>query len=284
MTFKAFFLHMINYNGNIQADTNFSLGTNRAFLFGDALFDTLVCRENNLIFIEAHYFRLVASVRQLRMEIPLNFTQEYWQNEIIKTLKANQLTTARVRTTIFRDADGLYNPTSNQIKFIIQVNSLNHQNKQTYKLGIYKDNYLNTNNINNLKTTSRIQNVLASIYNTENQLDTCILLNHKKQITEAIHSNIFVVFGNQIKTPALSEGCIDGIIRKKIIKLCADLTKFEILECSITPFELQQASEVFLTNSVIGIQSVTHYKKRNYTTDVGDFLAQKLKEIEKAIN
>jgi len=280
LTFKAFFWNMINYNGNLQEDTNFSLTDNRAFLYGDSLFDTIVYKENILIYIEAHYFRLVASMRQLRMEIPNYFTQEFWQNEIIKTLHANQLANSRIRTTIFRNAKGFYNPTSHYINFIIQVDSLVYQNKQTFKLGIYKDNYLNVNKINNLKTTNRIQNVLASIYSYENQLDSCVLLNHKKQIAEAIHANIFVVVDNHIKTPALTEGCIDGIIRKKLIPIIDALPNYQIEECCITPFELQQASEVFLTNSVIGIQSVTQYKKKMFTKNVGNLLGEKLKDNE----
>lgn len=267
---------MINYNGNIQEDQNFSITNNRAFLYGDALFDTLLVKENKLIFLEAHYFRLLASMRQLRMEIPINFTQEYWQKEINKLLEITQLTTARVRTTIFRDSIGLYTPNSNKIGFIIQVDRLNYQTKDEYILGVYKDNYVNTNKLDNLKTTNRLQNVLASIYMKENELDSCLILNHNKQITEAIYANIFVIFGNQIKTPPLSEGCIDGIIRKKIIEIINLIPDIQLIETTITPFELQQASEVFLTNSILGIQPVTQYKKKFFTKNIGNFLAEKL--------
>jgi len=267
---------MTNYNGTIQVDTQTSIATNRAFLYADALFDTLIAENNQLHFFEAHYFRLVASMRQLRMEIPSNFTQEYWQNEILKTISESQVTHARVRTTIFREANGLYTPTSNKVSFIIQVSDLFYETKQNFKLGIYKDNYLNTNRLNNLKTTNRIQNVLASIYAKENQFDSCILLNHKKQVAEAIHANIFVVFGKEIKTPPLSEGCIDGVIRKEVIKIIKSNSEYLFTEASITPFELQQASEIFLTNSVIGVQSVTIFKKKSFEVKIGSQIAHEL--------
>jgi branched-chain amino acid aminotransferase len=270
---------MINVNGIIQKNQNFSFITNRSFLYGDALFDTLIYRNTNLVFIEAHYFRLLASMRQLRMEIPSFFTQDYWEEEILKTLKANNLSDARVRTTIYRDSKGLYTPNTNSIQFIIQTNVSDYQMKHDYTLGIYRDDFLNTNSLDNLKTTNRIQNVLASIYAKENNFDTCSLLNHRKQVAETIHANIFMIFGNQIKTPALTEGCINGIIRNKVIDLVNKISDLQLIECEITAFELQQADEVFITNSVIGIQSIKQYKKKTYNNEVTKLLKEEFDRL-----
>lgn len=272
---------MINFNGKIEQHAHLSITDNRAFLYADALFDTLLFENDLLVFLEDHYFRLLASMRELRMEIPMEFTQDFWEDQIKKTITANKIEKGRVRTSIFRDRTGFYLPETNKVQFIIQVNPVNYHTKDAYLLGTYRDNYTNTNSINNLKTTNRIQNVLASIFAKENQLDNCIVLNHKKQIAEAIHSNIFVVYDTLIKTPALSEGCINGIVRKKIIELIDKLPEYKIVETAITPFELLQASEVFLTNSVIGIQPVTQYKRKTYATKIGLLLAEKLTALYK---
>ncbi len=269
---------MINFNTIIENQEN-NLASNRAFLYADALFDTLVFKNNEIIFSEAHYFRLLASMRQLRMEIPHYFTQEFWEKEILKTIQSNKLDDTRVRTTIFRESDGLYTPKKNTIQFVIQTSPLNYITKQKYSLGIYKDNYLNTSSLNTIKTTNRIQNVLASIYAKENEFDTCILLNHKKQIAEVIHANIFIVFGTQIKTPALTEGCINGIVRNKVIDLITKIPDLNVVEGEISPYELQQATEVFITNSVIGIQPVTHYKKKVYDKKVAELLQERLQSL-----
>ncbi len=276
---RLFFINMINFNSHLQKETNLNQTINRGFIYGDALFDTIIFNDNRLIFVESHYFRLLASMRQLRMEIPTYFTQEYWEDEIRKTIKANNLTKARVRTTIFRDGKGLYTPKSNTIQYIIQISDFDYQTQSTYTLGVYKDNYLNTTSISNIKTTNRIANILASIYAKENKYDNCILLNHNKQIAEAINANIFLVFNNTIKTPALSEGCINGIIRKKLVEILNKSKDYQLIEGEISPFELLQANEVFLTNSVIGIQPVTNYKKKTYDTEVSELLYEQLEQI-----
>lgn len=270
---------MISINGNIQENSQISIENNRGFLYGDALFDTLIYKNNKFVFLEAHYFRLLASMRQLRMEIPSYFTQAYWKELMLKTIKANSLVDSRVRTTVFRNSEGLYTPSLNEIQFIIQVAPLIDHSKLIYKLGVYKENFVNTSPISNLKTTNRITNVLASIFAKENNYDNCILLNHKKQVAEVTHANIFLVLKKSIITPRLSEGCINGIIRMKLIELLKKESLFEIIETAINPFDLQKADEVFISNSVVGIQAVTHYKKKTYTTEVSDVLKRKLKEL-----
>jgi len=258
---------MISINGNIQKESNCLIDANRGFLYGDALFDTMIFKNDTLVYYEAHYFRLLASMRQLRMEIPSFFTQDYWKKEIYKTIKANSLKEARVRTTIYRNSLGLYTPASNNIHYLIQVTSLKQNTKPTYKLGIYKDNYLNANPLSNIKTTNRVTNILASIFAKENDFDTCLLLNNKKQVAEVIHANIFIIKNNIILTPPLTEGCINGIVRSKIIKLLKKSTTYQILENEITSFDVLHADEVFISNSVIEIQPVTHFKKKVFSTD-----------------
>jgi branched-chain amino acid aminotransferase len=75
---------MINYNGNFIDQSNTDL-INRGFLFGDSVFDTLKIVNNNILFWEEHYLRLMSSIRILRMNIPDMFTPEFFEKEILKT-------------------------------------------------------------------------------------------------------------------------------------------------------------------------------------------------------
>lgn len=270
---------MISVNGTIEENTHLFIENNRGFLYGDALFDTLIYQNNTFVFLEAHYFRLLASMRQLRMEIPAFFTQDYWKKQMLKTIKANSLQDSRIRTSIYRNSSGLYTPRTSKTQFIIQATPLLNHSKSIYKLGIYKENFVNTSPISNLKTTNRITNVLASIFAKDNGYDNCILLNHKKQVAEVTHANIFLVIKNQIITPPLSEGCINGIVRMKLIELLKEEPLFEIIETAINPFDLQKADEVFISNSVIGIQEITHYKKKIYSTEISNLLQRKLSKL-----
>lgn len=271
---------MLNFNGTIlYKDSKLLTGINRAFKYGDGIFETLKMTDSKIIFLEDHYFRLLASMRMLRMEIPPFFTADFLCSEIQKTAIANRFDNARIRINVFRKEGGLYRPLSNEIEYLIECEELKVEIKEIYVADVFKDYFVNTDFLSTIKTTNRIINVLSSIYAAENQLDNCILLNEKKHVAEAINGNVFIVTGSLIKTPALSEGCINGIIRKKIIEIVSKEIDLQIEETSISPFELLKSDEMFITNSVVGIQAVSNYKKRKYTSEISNKLANKLSEL-----
>ena len=272
---------MINYNGNIISKNDATLTTdNRAFKYGDALFETLKVVDGKIIFTEDHYFRLMASMRMLRMKISMEFTLEFFKSEILKIAKNNELNDARIRFSIYRKDGGLYLPQNNKIDFIVEAEKLVIPIKNEYTIDLFKDYYVYSGMLSTLKTNTKILNVIASIYADENAIDNCILLNEKKQLVEALNANIFLVKGNQILTPSLSEGCIKGVLRKNMIAMIQKDSKYDLIETEISPFELQKVDEVFLTNTIMGIQSVKRYRKKIYDSTVAIDLQNKLKIFE----
>ncbi|SNR50834.1 branched-chain amino acid aminotransferase [Lutibacter agarilyticus] len=270
---------MINFNGNLTASNLVLSSNNRAFKYGDGIFETIKVENLDIRFLEDHYFRLMASMRMLRMEIPMEFTMDFIEQEIIKTVQCNNLNNARVRVSVYREDGGLYTPKSNKINFIIEASELNVKVKDSYVLDLFKDFYVYSGLLSTVKTTNKLVNVLASIYADENAVDNCILLNEKKQVVEVMNGTIFLVVGNTIKTPAITEGCVKGIIRKKIIEIITAHPVYTIEETQISPFEIQKADEVFITNTIIGVQPVTNYKKNIFETKVSKELALALANL-----
>ena len=273
---------MLNYNGELLNSENFKISSqNRAFKYGDAIFETLKVLNNKVVFWEDHYFRLMASMRMLRMEIPMEFTLEFLEQEILKIVQLQENPVElRVRLSIYRKDGGLYFPETNQVDYLIEVTPNTYKNKETYRIDLFKDFYNYSGILSTIKTTNRMLNTLSSIYMKENELDNCILINERKGVVEATNANIFVVKGTVIKTPALTEGCLKGVVRKKIIEILEKHTEFTLVETAISPFELQKADEVFLTNSIIGIQSVTDYRKKTFQTVIGEKLSVSLKVLQ----
>lgn len=272
----------MNFNGNLVPDSDTIISSNnRGFKFGDALFETLKIVNRRIIFWEDHYFRLMASMRMLRMKIPMDFTLEYLEEEILKTLPVDtNVSSFRARLSVFRKEGGLYTPETNEIDYLIEASELVSTKKDTYRIDLYKDFYNYSGLLSTLKTTNKILSTVAAIYAKENDLDNCVLLNERKGVAEATNGNIFIVKGTLIKTPAITEGCLKGVLRKKILELVAANKEFTIEETTITPFEIQKADEVFITNSIIGIQPVTHYRKKIFTTEVSQKLAKSLQVLE----
>lgn len=258
-----------------------SLLHNRGFLYGDALFETVKILDGKILFLEDHYFRLMASMRILRMEIPMNFTMEFFENEILNEVKKEQLeASARARMTVFRKEGGFYLPENNSIEYVISVSKIEKPiyeiENSSYEVDIFKDFYVSKQLISTLKSTNKIVQITGSIYADENGLDNCILLNEDRNVTEALNGNIFMLKDNTLITPPISEGCLNGIMRKQIIPLAKTIEGLNIEEAIISPFDLQKADELFFTNVIKGIQPITKYRKKEFETNLSQTLLSKL--------
>ena len=274
---------MINLNGQLLPQNNASISVNnRGFAYGDAVFETLRVINGKIIFWEDHYFRLMSSLRIMRMEIPLSFSPEFLEKEIRDLVSANQLENApvRVRLTFYREEGGFYTPQTNDVGYCFTCQVLSSPfyllNDSFYEVELYKDHYLPSGLLSTLKTNNRALNVLGSIYAKENDYQNCLLLNENKNVVEALNGNLFLVVGDTIKTPPLSEGCLKGITRGKVLEILSQLKDFTVKEEPISPFELQKADELFVTNVIVGIQPISRYRKKEYSSTVAKELLAKL--------
>ena len=274
---------MVNTNGNILNEADASLPVNnRGFNYGDAVFETIKVSHSKILFWEDHYFRLMASMRIMRMEIPMTFTPEFLEAEILKTIESvgEKNKTYRVKLLVWRNEGGKYTPTAKDVSFVITAEVLATPfytiNEEAYEVELFKDHYVTAGLLSTLKSNNRIINVLGSIYAKENDYANCFLLNEKKQVVETLNGNIFLVNGYKIKTPPLTDGCLNGIARKQIIKVLAQVPDYILEETSVSPFELQKADEIFITNTIIGIQPITKYRKKEYGNSVAKEFLQKL--------
>ena len=272
---------MVNFNGLLVSTEENSLVNNRGFLFGDGVFETLRIKENAILFLEDHYFRLMAAMRIVRMEIPMNFTMEYFEEQVLLAVKANNCTdSGRARITVYRNDGGFYLPESNSISYLIQAIPLQSKhysiNSATYAVDLYKDFYISKQLLSTLKTTNKMISITGSIYAKENGLQNCLVLNEEKNVLEALQGNVFMLMGQTLMTPPISDGCLNGIMRKNILSIAKKIETLEVLEKSISPFDLQKADELFITNVIQGIQPITHYRKKEYRWDLASVLVEKL--------
>jgi len=274
---------MVNFNGIITEEELQLSVSNRSFLYGDGVFETLKVLNNQILFFEDHYFRLLASMRIIRMQIPMSFTLEYLEEQILTLVrKQNIQDAARVRLTVFRNDGGYYTPTDNKVSFVIQASALAVQsyvvNDGAFEVDLYKDFIVPKQLLSTLKTNNKLIQITASIFAQENGLDTCLLINEDKNVIEAANGNLFMLLNGQLITPPISEGCLNGIMRKQILKLAKELDGIEVLEQPISPFDLQKADELFITNVIVGIQSITKYRKKEFEKTLAKKLLDKLNQ------
>jgi len=276
---------MININGQLLDQDRARISAdNRAYNYGDGLFETIRAVNGKLFFWEDHYFRLMASMRIMRMDIPMNFTMEYLEEEILKTIEANNLVRsgARVRLQVDRGEGGLYLPDENSnVGFVIKVKSLDFpfyilDEENECLVDLYKDFYMAPGLLSGLKSNNKALQVMGSIYAKENGYDNCLVLNTNKSVIEALNGNLFLVKDDRIKTPPLSDGCLKGIMRKQVLEILREDVNLIVEEASVSPFELQKADELFITNVIQGIKPITQYRKKIFSTSFSSGLIKKL--------
>ena len=272
---------MINYNGSLVAETNITLHENRAFLYGDSIFETLKVLDNKILFLEDHYFRLMASLRILRMEIPMNFTMEYMEEQVIAlTTMIPAASSYRVRISFFRKQGGRYLPINNDSEFIITAEILKEPlyslNTDHYEVELFKDYYVPKQLLSTLKSTNKMVQITGSIFAHENGYNNCLVINDDKNVVEALQGNLFMLSGSKLTTPPLSDGCLNGIMRKQVLELAKKIEGIEVTEASISPFDLQKADELFITNVMVGIQPVTRYRKKDFGNTLATELIKRL--------
>lgn len=271
----------INFNGDIlPAEQQILTIANRGFKYGDGIFESMRMMRGELKFAELHSERIRKGLKLLKMDswshVDTWFIREKVE-ELVRRNKTGQ--DARIRLTAFRDGEGLYNPSANNMGFVLEASKLDDSsyilNDKGLIIDVYDEITKPVNILSNLKTCNSLIYVLAGIFKNQNSLDEVIVLNNNGFLCEAMSCNVFVVYDRKLYTPALSEGCIAGVMRQVIIKLAKE-NNIELVEAQINPDILNEADEVFLTNAARGIQWVMGYNGKRYFNEISRFLNEKL--------
>lgn len=274
----------INHNGvMIPSDQPSVSHTNRAFRYGDALFETVRLVNGKPLFLQEHVNRLIEGLQVMKMQTPINLNASIMERLIAElSLKNGISTDGRARFSVYRNNGGFYTPTDNQVSFLLEVYPIQESGYQLNQKGLIVDLFVDfkksANPLASIKSANSAIYVMAGVYKTQHQLDDCVLLNDKSQIIESISSNIFAVKNGVLYTPPVTDGCVNGVMRKKIIEI-AQANKIAVYESSITQSVLLGADELFLTNTIKGIQWVVAYKQKRYFNNTAKKLVEKLNEL-----
>jgi len=275
---------MRNIDGTIQIEKIPMSLSDRALSKGDILFEKVRSSGEHLLFWEEHYLRLMAAMRRLRMEIPMYFTMEYLEREIQKTIDANALEddASLAVLGVYRSGGETLFPENEEVHFCIEILPLEQVTypfqDDLYSVELYKDYRIGERHISAVTSNHKALQIAGAVFARENGFHNCLLLNHKNMLAGALDANLFLVKENHIKTPRLEDGCYNGIIRKQVLSLAAEPLGYSVEEAEISPFELQQMDELFLTNTRIGVRPITQYRKKTYRHDTARQILKILNE------
>lgn len=239
---------------------------NRSLRYGDGLFETLKIYKGIIQLRDYHFERLFFGMDALQFEIQKYFTAVYLENKIAELCKKNQHDLfTRVRLMIFRGNGGLYDPENNFPNYIIQtwsIDGFSGLNSNGLIIDVYPDAKKSCDKFSHLKSNNFLPYIMAALHAKTIKANDCILFNNYDRVCDTTIANIFIIKEEVIYTPALSEGCVAGVMRRFVIeKLSSD---FKIIEKPLSIEELQNADEVFLTNSIQGIRWVKQFRDSQY--------------------
>ena len=274
------------YNGHLVSIYEPAIPfANRAFRYGDALFESIRLCNGKIMFIRDHVVRLKLGMTVLRMNVPAEFKTENIIALIEQLCEKNKVgSDARIRLTVFRNDGGFYVPDTNDISFLIEADKIEAPGYILNQKGLWADVYADIkkpiNKLSNIKSSNALLYVMAGLAKTSMKLDDCFLINEHSHICESISANIFVVKNGSLTTAPLTEGCVDGVMRKQIFRIAA-ANKILIFEQPMTINTVMNGDEVFLTNSSRGIQWVGQFKNKFFTNQRAVYFTEKLNELSK---
>jgi branched-chain amino acid aminotransferase len=266
-------MNYFNYNGKILKESDLIAGpSNRGLRYGDGLFETIKVKNGKMILADEHFARLWKGMSVLQFDIPKHFTPERLGDEITTLIKKNRHeNAARVRLTVFRGDGGLYDPQNQIPNYAIQswqlAGAKEALNSNGLVAGIYADTKKSCDLLSNVKHNNFLPYALAALKAKKEKWNDAIVLNMYGRICETTIANIFLIKENIIFTPALGEGCIAGVMRKKIIQEATNC-HWSVVEKEITSNDLFNADEVFFTNCIQTIKWVKCIDAKEYVNTV----------------
>lgn len=252
-------------------------------MYGDGLFESVRIKNGQPMFIEAHIARMLEAATALKMEVPGHYTVDYFRKQVLELIAKNDIRAgAKCRITLFRNPGGTYVPDDNGVGYVIETYpyAANEYtlNEEGFQVEIYPELRKPVNKLAIYKSCNSLLYIMAGIYARQHKFDDALIVNDKGHIIESSNSNLFIVCNGVLYTPALSDGCLAGVMRMQVINI-ALANKLKVYECSLTPQNLLVADEVFLTNAIRGLQWVGSYKMKRYYNKLIRELVQKLNEM-----
>jgi branched-subunit amino acid aminotransferase/4-amino-4-deoxychorismate lyase len=253
---------------------------NRSFRYGDGFFETMKMVNGNIILEDLHFERLFASLELLKFQKTAYFTPNYLRKQIAELVKKNgHQKLARIRLTIFRGEGGLYDVKDHSPHHLIQtwkLNAVNNKlNENGLVLGVFKDARKICDGFSHVKSNNYLAYTMAALWAKQEKLNEALLLNPYDRIADATIANVFIVKDGAIKTPALSEGCVNGVMRKHVLQF-SRRENMPVEETQLLVEDVLQASEIFLTNVIYGIKWVKRLGDNEYTNQLSSSLHKKI--------
>jgi branched-subunit amino acid aminotransferase/4-amino-4-deoxychorismate lyase len=237
---------------------------NRAFAFGDAVQCSFYVHNSQLILAEEAYFFLMASMRKMRMKIPMDYTLEFFEQVAQQHIQQSQLSQGILRLMVFRtEGQDLAKNGVDYVWEILPFETGVLALQGQWQLDIIKEININQNMLSNLQVHSPEQ-IYAQIYAQDNDLNDVILLNPNRRMARTTQSNILLLQGKSIRTPKTSEGAFISPLMESFLGYIHKNALADIEPTELIAFETQKAEEILLISETQGLHTVQKIRNQSF--------------------
>ena len=245
---------------NGKEQSNISI-FNRNFQYGDGLFETCVVNNNQILFWEKHLSRLDIGCRKLKIK---NIEEEIWLKDIKKALSLTSKKNCVLKLILSRGNSQRgysYPDDILPVRVVIASEMKNVQAKESFSLEYASSGYHSNPNLAGIKHCNRIEQILAR---SSLKRDEAIMLDENQNIISVTQGNIYFIFGQSLVTPKLDRCGVIGSRRSLILEL-AESIELNVEEGNVSMNDAKKADEAFISNSIMGIQSVNSIEEYQLT-------------------
>lgn len=240
----------------------------RGFTLGHGLFETILVKKCTLPALDYHWQRLNTSAPIVGITLPFTYQK---LESMLKALIVNnhledKIAGARVTITHGESERGILPVKAPQASFLISVFECAPHVDKPYSACIVNTRKNEHTASARVKSISYLDNILAKQEAMSRSYDEAILLNTSSNIADGAISNIYIVKNGKIFTPPIADGALPGVVRSILLTEFKHL--FQIIEKTISPEELIDADEVFLTNALMGVKSVGRVNEKEFSSFV----------------
>lgn len=253
--------------------------SNRALRYGDGLFETIKVHMNEPHFLNDHIERLRYGMETLHLNWPSSKMEAEIRSSIEEFIRVNSQPDFKMRLIVFRESTGFYTPASDSVSWHLYGEIIDASgyggHSQGLTSGLFSNVVKTTGRISNVKSLNCLVSVLAGVAARDRGWDEAVIMNNERNIIESASSNLFIRKGNSFTTPPLFDGCLDGVMRKNVMKLLVQ-NGVNVVEKSLSENDLLEADEILLTNSIAGVRWIENYEgkkfQNTYAAKINDWL------------
>lgn len=241
---------------------------NRGYRYGDGFFETIKCLRGKIVLQDLHAERFFKTMDLLQFDRPPHLNSSSLFEQVKKLIQKNKhFDLCRIRLSVSRGRGGLYDPENHDPNILIESYNLSPEkiayNSNGLVAGIYNEAIKTSDQFSHLKTNNYLCYVMAALHAKKNRWNEAFLCNASGMLADATIANIFILKNGTVQTPSLNDGCIDGVMRKYLLRFLQK-QNIPVQEGNISKDDLMQATEVFVTNAISGVRWVQQIENNRF--------------------